>query len=182
MFAGVSIVALVIDRATKAWAQVALADGESREVVPGVLSLTLVRNPGASLGLGSSVTWLISLLAAFACVAIVILAWRTNSKVWTVVLALAFAGAVGNLIDRVIYAQGFLDGKVVDFLDYGWSVGNVADVYLVFAGIAIACLIIASVPLVGGHDKQVGEGSSMGENLGYNRAGSENDDDGSTRP
>lgn len=177
-----SLVALVIDRATKAWAQVALADGQSREVVPGVLSLTLVRNPGASLGLGSSVTWLISVLAAIACVAIVILAWRTTSLVWTVVLALAFAGAAGNLIDRVIYAQGFLDGKVVDFLDYGWSVGNVADVYLVFAGIAIACLIIASVPLVGGHETQVGESSSVGAKSESNGDGSYSDDDGSRRP
>ena len=67
--------------------------------------------------------------------------------VWTVALALAFSGAVGNLIDRVIHAEGLLDGKVVDFLDYGWSVGNVADVYLVVAGIGIALLIIANVPL-----------------------------------
>ena len=45
-------------------------------------------------------------------------------------------GALGNLIDRVMYADGFLDGKVVDFLNYGWSVGNVADIYLVVAGVA----------------------------------------------
>ena len=149
VFAGVTVVALILDQATKVWAQVALADGDSREVIPGILSFRLVRNPGASLGMGSSVTWLISLLAALACVVMVILAWRTTSLMWTAALAFAFAGAAGNLIDRVIYAHGFIDGKVVDFLDYGWSVGNVADVYLVAAGIWIAWLIIAGVPMVG---------------------------------
>ena len=101
------------------WALSALADGRTIRVIPGLLSLTLVRNPGASLGMGSGMTWLISLLAMAACVALVVLAVRTISMKWTVLFAFAFAGAFGNLIDRVIYAEGFLNGKVVDFLNYG---------------------------------------------------------------
>ena len=41
-----------------------------------------------------------------------------------------------------MYADGFLDGKVVDFLNYGWSVGNVADIYLVVAGVVLVILIL----------------------------------------
>jgi len=117
VFACVAVVALVIDQATKAWAQAALGDGRSVRVIPGLLSLTLVHNPGASLGFGSSQTWMISLLAVVACVALVVLALRTISMRWIVALALAFAGALGNLIDRVAYAEGFLNGKVVDERD-----------------------------------------------------------------
>ncbi|KFI90181.1 lipoprotein signal peptidase [Bifidobacterium scardovii] len=146
VFACVAVVALVIDQATKAWAQAALGDGRSVRVIPGLLSLTLVHNPGASLGFGSSQTWMISLLAVVACVALVVLALRTISMRWIVALALAFAGALGNLIDRVAYAEGFLNGKVVDFLNYGWSVGNVADIFLMVAGIGIVVLILLGEP------------------------------------
>lgn len=146
VFACVVAVALIADQFTKAWAQTALVDGRDVQVIPGLLSLTLVHNPGASLGMGSNATWLISLLAIVACVALVVLAVRTISMRWTVALALAFAGAFGNLIDRVAYAEHFLDGKVVDFLNYGWSVGNVADVFLVVAGVMIVGMILLGVP------------------------------------
>lgn len=146
VFACVAVVALGIDQVTKLWAQTALSDGRTVPVIPPFLSLTLVHNPGASLGLGSSMTWVISLLAVAASIALIVLALRTSSMRWTLALALAFAGAFGNLIDRVAYADGFLNGKVVDFLNYGWSVGNVADIWLMLAGIGIVILIMMGTP------------------------------------
>ncbi len=146
VFACVAVVALVADQLTKAWAQSALADGRTVQVIPGVLSFTLVHNPGASLGMGSNMTWLISILAIVACVVLALLALRTISMKWTLVFSLAFAGALGNLIDRVAYADGFLNGKVVDFLNYGWSVGNVADIFLMVAGIAAVLFLLLGEP------------------------------------
>ena len=73
VFACIAIAAIAIDQLTKMWALSALADGRTIRVIPGLLSLTLVRNPGASLGMGSGMTWLISLLAMAACVALVVL-------------------------------------------------------------------------------------------------------------
>ena len=145
VFVALAAVAIALDQLTKALALVWLGNGV-RVALPGPLrGLRLVRNPGASLGLGSGSTWIISLIALAACLLIIVLALRTTSMVWTLVLSLAFSGAVGNLIDRVAYASGFLDGAVVDFLDYGWSVGNVADVYLTLAGVAVVVLIICNV-------------------------------------
>lgn len=146
VFACIAVAAIAIDQLTKAWALSALSDGCTIRVIPGLLSFMLVRNPGASLGMGSGMTWSISLLAMAACVVLVALAVRTISMKWTVVFAFGFAGAFGNLIDRVAYAQGFLNGKVVDFLNYGWSVGNVADVFLMFAGIAAVLLLLFGEP------------------------------------
>ncbi|WP_137656363.1 signal peptidase II [Bifidobacterium moukalabense] len=146
VFACVAVIALALDQITKAWAQHALADGRTVRVIPGILSFTLVHNPGASLGMGSNMTWLISLLAIVACVVLVVLTLRTISMAWTVVFALAFAGALGNLIDRIVYAEDFLNGKVVDFLNYGWSVGNVADIFLMIAGIAAVLLLLFGEP------------------------------------
>lgn len=146
VFACVAAVALMIDQFTKFWALAALSNGQTIRVIPGLLSLTLVRNPGASLGMGSGATWVISLLAIAACCALIYYGLRAISLQWTVALSFAFAGAFGNLIDRVMYADGFLNGKVVDFLNYGWSVGNVADIYLVVAGVVIVILILRNVP------------------------------------
>ncbi|MEE0654583.1 signal peptidase II [uncultured Bifidobacterium sp.] len=146
VFACIVIIAIVIDQLTKAVAQARLAGGASVPVIPGLLRFTLVHNPGASLGMGSNMTWLIALMSAVACAVLLVLVLRTQSMAWTVFLALAFAGAFGNLIDRVIHADGFLNGKVVDFLDYGWSVGNVADIFLMVAGIGIVVLILCNVP------------------------------------
>ena len=128
VFACIAIAAIAIDQLTKMWALSALADGRTIRVIPGLLSLTLVRNPGASLGMGSGMTWLISLLAMAACVALVVLAVRTISMKWTVLFAFAFAGAFGNLIDRVRlgYVVDMLDTMFMDF-----PVFNVADVFVV---------------------------------------------------
>ncbi len=145
VFVALAAVAIALDQVTKALALARLGNGV-RVALPGPLrGLRLVRNPGASLGLGSGSTWAISLIALAACVLIIVLALRTTSMVWILVLSLAFSGAAGNLIDRVAYASGFLDGAVVDFLDYGWSVGNVADVYLTLAGVAVVVLIVCNV-------------------------------------
>lgn len=145
VFVALAAVAIALDQVTKALALARLGNG-IRVALPGPLrGLRLVRNPGASLGLGSGSTWVISLIALAACLLIIVLALRTTSMVWTLVLSLAFSGAAGNLIDRAAYASGFLDGAVVDFLDYGWSVGNVADVYLTLAGVAVVVLIICNV-------------------------------------
>ncbi len=146
VFACVAAAALIVDQLTKAWAMAALSNGQTIRVIPGLLSFTLVRNPGASLGMGSGATWVISLLAVVTCVALAVAGVRTVSMKWSVAISFAFAGALGNLIDRVMYADGFLDGKVVDFLNYGWSVGNVADIYLVVAGVVLVILILMGEP------------------------------------
>ena len=149
VFVALAAVAIALDQVTKALALARLGNGV-RVALPGPLrGLRLVRNPGASLGLGSGSTWVISLIALAACLLIIALALRTTSMVWTLALSLAFSGAAGNLIDRVAYASGFLDGAVVDFLDYGWSVGNVADIYLTLAGVVVVVLIACNVRFSG---------------------------------
>lgn len=148
VFALIVFAGVALDRITKIWALATLSDGRKVEILPYLLSLTLVRNPGASFGLGSSFTWVISILACAACGAMIAVLKRTKSLYWTFALALAFAGAFGNLIDRAQYADGFLDGKVVDFINYGWSVGNVADIELFVAALYIVLLVFVGLPLM----------------------------------
>lgn len=176
VFVCVAAVALLLDQITKLWALSALRDGRSYRVIDDVLSFTLVRNPGASLGLGSGFTWVISVLAMAACVVIVVLGLRTTSKAWAAALGCAFAGALGNLVDRVSYADGFLNGKVVDFINYGWSVGNVADIFLTIAGVGIVVMILLNVPFADVVDAGDGAGAGMDSSAG---AGESAESDGS---
>lgn len=166
VFVCVAAAVLAIDQITKWVAVSALSDGRRVPVAGALLSLRLLYNPGASLGMGSGMTWVISLAAIVACVVLCALAWATRSMAWTVSFALAFGGAAGNLIDRVARAGGFLDGRVIDFLDYGWSVGNVADIALMAAAVMIAVLIMRStpfgVPVRGDTDDDAADGDGQG--------------------
>lgn len=175
VFVCLTALAIALDQISKALAQVTLADGQRHPLLGSLLGLRLLRNPGASLGLGSDVTWIISLIAILVCLVIIYLLFKTTSMLWTVVLSLIFSGAAGNLIDRVAYAQGFLDGSVVDFLDYGWSVGNIADIYLTVAALAVLILILADVKFTpssgnGGESKIGGDKSGSSYDNGQGAA------------
>lgn len=146
VFLLVAVVLVVLDQVTKSLALTHLSNGRRVSLVNNQLGLRLLRNPGASLGMGSGATGVISILAIAACVVLCYLVWHTASMRWAVALSFCFAGAFGNLIDRVIYADGFLNGRVVDFIDYGWSVGNVADIELTVAAVAIVLLVVFDVP------------------------------------
>ena len=45
-----------------------------------------------------------------------------------VAAGLVMGGAVGNLADRIFRGDGWLDGAVIDFIDFQWfPIFNVAD-------------------------------------------------------
>lgn len=162
-FIAVVAVCVILDRVSKLAALRYLADGRRISVLGNVLGLKLLFNPGASLGMGSGATPVIAVLACAACVLLCVAAWRTESTAWTVALALCCAGALGNLIDRVYYATGVLNGKVVDFIDYGWSIGNVADVELFVAAVVVVVLVLADVPYATRHKESASDADGGGD-------------------
>jgi signal peptidase II len=131
--------AWAVDQVTKVLAVERLADrDEPIRIVPDVLELTFLRNPGAAFGMGASMTVLLSVVSVAVCVVVVRMAARLRDRVWTFGLVLLLAGALGNLTDRVLREPGPLRGHVVDFIDYGGLfVGNVADVYLTVAAVLV---------------------------------------------
>ena len=105
----------------------------SVRVVDGLFNLTHIRNPGVAFGLfaQSAVEYKVYFFIAISSVAIgaimVIFHQTPNTKKAALYgLILIFSGAIGNLIDRVIYKE------VIDFLDFyyrghHWPAFNVAD-------------------------------------------------------
>lgn len=98
--------------------------GQSIDVIGSIFRITYVENPGMAFGIevGSSKIFL-SLFSLVASIAILIYLYKVRKQhlALRIALALIFAGAVGNLIDRTFYGviYGYAPlffGKVVDFL------------------------------------------------------------------
>lgn len=131
--------AFVIDRLTKAWAIASLKDKPSIQAIPGVLRFTYVENTGAAFGMFRNHPAL--LLGIVGVVVAGILAWllwkgKEQPAFVQAVLWLFVSGAIGNLVDRVLW------GHVVDFLAFSFisfPVFNVADcaVSVAFAALTV---------------------------------------------
>jgi signal peptidase II len=65
------------------------------------------------------------------------------------VLGAMLGGAVSHLGDRLFREPGFARGHVVDFIDYGLFVGNVADIALFCGCVALILLSMRGVQLAG---------------------------------
>lgn len=105
-------------------------------LVPGLLVLRCVRNPGAAFGLFSDQTPFL-VLVSVALGAAVLVGYdklRSAPAYWQWGLGFLFGGMLGNLIDRLRF------GYVVDFVDVGfWPVFNLADAAIV-CGVGLIAL------------------------------------------
>lgn len=127
----ITIVFLLIDRASKIWVMDHLQLFEPLKIAP-FFNFTLAYNTGAAFNFLESQsgwqTWFFTSLALI--VSIIVLVWLSRlakREYWiNVALCLILTGAIGNAWDRLHY------GFVVDFLDFhlgDWhfAIFNVAD-------------------------------------------------------
>jgi signal peptidase II len=124
---------LVLDQLTKMIVDRTMSLHESIPIIDGFFNLTYVRNTGAAFGIfaGSHEAFrlpfliLVSVLA-LGFVVVMLKRLRDEETGLITALSLIIGGAIGNLVDRVLY------GEVIDFLDFYWSnyhwpAFNVAD-------------------------------------------------------
>ncbi len=135
-------VAYALDRATKIWAEHALAGRDPIVLIPGVLDLDHTTNSGGAFGLGQSAPWLFAAASIGVSVAIVVASLRIEHVGTAIALGLVLGGALGNLTDRIVQSQGGpLTGRVVDFIDvHVWPVFNLADSAIVIGAVLLAVL------------------------------------------
>jgi signal peptidase II len=127
LVAGLVVGIVLLDQLTKAWVVAALSDGP-QSIVGNTIELRLSRNPGGAFSLLTGFTPLLAVLAVIVAVVLVRVAQRMTDPVMVVALSLVLGGAVGNLLDRIFRAPGFLRGEVVDFIRIGsFPTFNVAD-------------------------------------------------------
>lgn len=142
-YAIVAILILIADQGLKYWVTLNIPlDTGHITLIPGVLELTNIHNNGAAFSILQHAPHWIFVIFTVVFAAIAVFCLRRNvvhGKIgrWSVVLVLA--GAVGNCIDRI------LSGYVVDmfnFLFVRFAVFNLADIFIVVAGIALCLHVI----------------------------------------
>ncbi len=153
-FAAVTVVVLGCDLASKVWAVASLQGESPITLIPGVLDLTFLRNPGAAFGMGTGYTAVLSTVAAGIVVAVASMAHKVRDRTWAVALGLLLAGAIGNLVDRIFRQPGFMRGHVVDFLELpNWPVFNIADVAISAAALLVVVQSLRGVTLDGTRER-----------------------------
>ena len=89
----IAVVVVLVDQASKWWAERDLGHGEVIPVLGDVIRFVLVYNPGAAFSIGEGFTWIFTIVAAIAVVFIVWYARRVNTVGFTVALGLLLGGA-----------------------------------------------------------------------------------------
>ncbi len=129
---------VVVDQLTKYLALKYLSPYQSIAVIPDVFHLSLVRNSGIAFGFFGDRANLLTTVVIVCLLGLIILAFqmRHAGLLQRVALGFILGGAVGNLIDRMMY------GHVVDFLDFRiWPVFNIADSFIT---VGVAMFLILS--------------------------------------
>jgi signal peptidase II len=136
-----------VDRITKYLVERFIPLDGGIDVIPGLLRLTYLQNPGGAFSLfaESAAQWRAPALIGFSLAALVIIAVllskNRQTNAFTIALSLIFGGTVGNLWDRLAH------GAVTDFLDFyagshHWYPFNVADSAIVIGTLVLATRIL----------------------------------------
>jgi signal peptidase II len=152
LFSVFTVLSLVLDQWTKVMARDVLRPRgpfNPKVVVQGLFDLRYAENPGVAFSMLQDLPGgriLLTLLAVVALVVVIAYLRKTPAEATRVHIALGLVGggAIGNLIDRVMY------GKVTDFIVWKkgiheWPAFNIADAALcVGVGLILLDWIIAS--------------------------------------
>lgn len=130
------VLALVaLDQLTKFLVRTYIPLGGTLPFLPGVMELAYVQNTGAAFSFLSQHTWLLTVISLAVSLLLALALWKkwlVRAPLGRTLLAVVLAGAVGNLIDRVLF--GFVtDMFATTFINF--AVFNVADICVVLGGI-----------------------------------------------
>jgi signal peptidase II len=144
-----TLIIVVLDRATKAWFEAQTTEGWRHEVVRHFIYLVHSRNPGIAFSLfaDSHSPWMRVLLVGGSFIVICALAWLLvagqGGTTACAGIALLLGGATGNVTDRIIH------GAVTDFFEvwlgtYRWPAFNVADSAITVGAILVILDVLFS--------------------------------------
>ncbi|BBF42443.1 lipoprotein signal peptidase [Lachnospiraceae bacterium KM106-2] len=142
---GIGLIAILvlIDQLTKIWAKSTLSGGKVISIIKNVFCLEYVENRGAAFGMlqNKVLFFLVITIIVLAGIYFVFKRMPEDKKYrpLSILLLVMVAGAIGNLIDRLIY------NYVVDFLYFeliDFPVFNVADCYVTVSAITLFVLFL----------------------------------------
>ena len=152
MIAFISLAVILIDIITKLLVSNNMLLNKSITIIPNFFYLTYARNYGGAWSIFENSTLIITIISLIVIIGIIYYLYKnkTTKKLEIIGYSLLLGGAIGNLIDRIIY------GYVIDFLDfyilgYDYPIFNIADIGIV---IGIILLLISVGKDVLKHDNK----------------------------
>jgi len=159
----IAVAGLTADLVTKIIAVTHLEPLASVRLLGGLLTLRLIRNPGAAFSQGQRFTYVFAIAGIIVLAFVIIkLVPRIGHPAWAVAIGLLCAGVAGNLTDRLFRPPGPLRGHVIDFLELPhWPIFNVADMCITAAAIMIMFLsVIKGISITGQRHGRGGRGET----------------------
>ncbi|BDR56475.1 signal peptidase II [Xylocopilactobacillus apis] len=131
-------VVVLLDQLLKYFVKTSIATGAELKMIPGVISLTNIKNSGAAWSLWEGKTWIFIIVTIiFIPFAVYFLFFKKYQSKWfNVGLSLILGGTIGNFIDRIFQKQ-VIDMLMLKFMDF--PIFNLADTAI---NIGVLCLII----------------------------------------
>lgn len=121
-----SLIVVVIDQLIKLNVVQHLRVGESKTIIPNILSFYYLRNNGAAWNIFSGQMYFFYLISVIAIIAVLYFLFnpKYKSKTFDIGLALILGGIIGNFIDRV-RLHYVVDMMQLDFINF--NIFNFAD-------------------------------------------------------
>lgn len=141
----IALLTLIFDQASKQAVLSWFLDGHHQIEVTPFFNIILSANKGISFGMlaAGSTQGVWALIAVACCISFLLSLWIWQAESWfsNICFGLILGGALGNIIDRLIY------GAVIDFLDfhvfgYHWYTFNIADCGIVIGAALLVCQLL----------------------------------------
>src|SRR5699024_6290678 len=141
---GIAIVIILIlticDQLLKSWVASSIVLGGSKQLIPGFIELTNLRNSGAAWSIFEGQQTFFTIITIIAIIVIGYFIWQYRKNIPMLIgLSLIMAGTIGNFIDRL--RQGY----VVDMFEttfINFPIFNIADMCLTIGVIwLIICIL-----------------------------------------
>ncbi|ANU51296.1 signal peptidase II [Limosilactobacillus reuteri] len=137
---GIILILTICDQLLKSWVASSIVLGGSKQLIPGIIELTNLRNSGAAWSIFEGQQTFFTIITIIAIIVVGYFIWQYRKNVPMLIgLSLIMAGTIGNFIDRL--RQGY----VVDMFEttfINFPIFNIADMCLTIGVIwLIICIL-----------------------------------------
>jgi len=142
-----ALLVILADRISKWLVTQHMTIGESISLMgSNLVRLTYVQNPGIAFGIRLIPPGFLAIFSAVTSLVLIAYLYhlRNNRTFIKIPLSLILGGALGNLIDRILYGQviDFIDVDFPDFITTRWPVFNVADSSVTVGMVILAFFLV----------------------------------------
>ena len=137
---GIILILTICDQLLKSWVTSSIVLGGSKQLIPGIIELTNLRNSGAAWSFFEGQQTFFTIITIIAIIVIGYFIWQYRKNASMIIgLALIMAGTIGNFIDRL--KQGYVvDMFEITFINF--PIFNIADMCLTIGVIwLIICIL-----------------------------------------